>query len=383
MKHIEARFRAVTPCFAGSGEGNAELRLPSIKGVLRFWWRAYAYAAFIDESDGNRTVRWMRRSEDDLFGSSETGQSRLAMRLDVTTGPRVLGKGEVLQDDDGGKVGAGGRYLGYGVLEAFPNKRRGTQAGELIRPCLAAPFEFVLRLGAKDAVPLRRVEPALRLLGLAGGLGARARKGYGSLNLISLQGDGVEDWRPPGTIDDYRDQLTSLLGTMAACDREPEISALSSGARVELMFEDIRSPMEVLDEYGKAMIRYRSWGRKGKILNNEPSRCLFPEDHGWMKGEETARDFHPRRAVFGLPHNYGKGMEVKPQNHGRRASPLLFHVHQFGGRYAGIALLLRSRFLPEGEKIVARDRAVPANPDWTVLTNFLDENGKRRIWPNG
>ncbi len=382
MKHIEARFRAVTPCFAGSGEDRAELRLPSIKGVLRFWWRAHAYAAFVGERDGNRAVQRMRQCENDLFGSSETGQSRLAMRLDVKTGPRVLEKGEVLQDDDATMIRPGARYLGYGVLEAFASERKGTQAGELIRPCLAAPFEFVLRLGAKDAAPLRSVEPALRLLGLAGGLGARARKGYGSLNLISLQGDGVEDWRSPGTIDDYRDQLTSLLGTTAACDREPEFSAFSSQARVELLFES-RAPMEVLDDYGKAMVRYRSWGRNGKILEREPSCRRFPEDHDWMKDKAIASNFHPRRAVFGLPHNYGKGIEVKPQKHGRRASPLLFHVHRFGKRYAGIALLLRSRFLPEGEKILARGKAVSANPDWTVLTDFLDENGKRRIWPDG
>ena len=382
MECIEARFRVITPCFAGSGEGNAELRLPSIKGVLRFWWRAYAYAAFIGEGGGNGAVRRMRRCEDDLFGSSETGQSRLAMRLDVTTRPRILGKGKVLEDEGGRQVGSGARYLGYGVVEAFANKRKGTDAGQLVRPCLTAPFEFTVRIGAKDAAPLRRVEPALRLLGLAGGLGARARKGYGSLNLISLQGDGVGEWRPPGTINDYRDQLTSLLDTAAACHREPEISAFSSHARVELLFES-RAPMEVLDDYGKAMVRYRSWGRNGKILDGERSRCRFPEDHNWMKGDATAKDFHPRRAVFGLPHNYGKGVEVRPQIHGRRASPLLFHVQQIGERYAGIALLLRSRFLPAGEKILARGRAVPANTDWNVLTSFLDENGKRKIWPYG
>ncbi len=380
MKHIEARFRAVTPCFAGSGEDGAELRLPSIKGVLRFWWRAHAYVAFVGKYNVNRAVQRMRQCENELFGSSETGQSRLAMRLDVKTGPRVLEKGEVLKGDGALTIGPGARYLGYGVLEAFASKNKGTQAGELIRPCLAAPFEFVLRLGAKDAAPLRSVEPALRLLGLAGGLGARARKGYGSLNLISLKGAGVEDWQPPGTIDDYRHQLTSLLDTAAACGREPEFSAFSSHAQVELLFES-RAPMEVLDDYGKAMVRYRSWGRNGKIFEGEPSCRRFPEDHDWMKGKATDSNFHPRRAVFGLPHNYGKRTNVKPEDHDRRASPLLFHVHRFGEGYAGIALLLRSRFLPHGEKILARDKAVSANPDWTVLTDFLDENRKQRIWP--
>jgi len=141
--------------------------------------------------------------------------------------------------------------------------------------------------------------------------------------------------------------------------------------------------MEVLDDYGKAIVRYRSWGRNGKILGGESSHRMFPEGQNWMKGNATAKDFYPRRAVFGLPHNYGKEVGVRPQNHSRRASPLLFHVQQIGKRYAGVALLLRSRFLPADEKIRARGRDVPANPDWNVLKSFLDENGKRRIWPDG
>ena len=40
---IEATYRVVTPMFCGgAGAGSAELRMPSFKGVLRFWWRALA-----------------------------------------------------------------------------------------------------------------------------------------------------------------------------------------------------------------------------------------------------------------------------------------------------------------------------------------------------
>lgn len=43
MIELEARFRIVTPLFmSGSDKLKAELRVPSIKGVLRFWWRALA-----------------------------------------------------------------------------------------------------------------------------------------------------------------------------------------------------------------------------------------------------------------------------------------------------------------------------------------------------
>ena len=386
MKHVKARFKVVTPCFIGSGRCSETLRpLPSIKGVLRFWWRALNYATCADITE-------LRKQENELFGSSNTGQSRIVMRLDMDSPTKFLKRGECLRD--GGKqLGPGARYLGYGVIKA------GQKAGELIHLCFEAPFEFVLRIGAKDKGALRQVEPALRLLGLVGGLGARSRKGYGSLNLTALEGDGIDPWQPPQTVDDYRACLCSLLETAVAYDREPEISAFSSCASIYMMFKNTQSPVEVLDKYGEEMVRYRSWGRDGKILDGETSNKLFSEDHDWMKrkmSHEKARDFHPRRAVFGLPHNYGKNSEVRAQHYSRRASPLLFHIHQIGKRYAGIALLLRSRFLPEDEKIMARGRPVPASPDWQVLKDFLDDkwknaesrgnvdaNRKERIWPDG
>ena len=39
---IRATYRITTPMFCGGAEQQAEFRLPSFKGVLRFWWRAYS-----------------------------------------------------------------------------------------------------------------------------------------------------------------------------------------------------------------------------------------------------------------------------------------------------------------------------------------------------
>ena len=390
MQHLEARFKVVTPCFMGGANANdAELRVPSIKGALRFWWRALTYAECTAEAGPEGAVKQMADQERMLFGSDKVGQSRIVLSLEPSgpkdNRPKTVGRGTVLGDGPDRPVGPGARYLGYGVLEAFASRNKGTKAGELTRDCLQTPFYLVLRIGAKKRETLENVVPALRLFGLVGGLGAKSRKGYGSVNLIGLEGDGLTAWQPPRTVADYRTQLGSLLQPALACPHEPETSAFSARARVELMFENRVEPMAVLDDYGKAMVRYRSWGRNGKILGNEPSDKRFPEDHAWMKGDKRGppTDFHPRRAVFGLPHNYGKSTRVTPQNHDRRASPLFFHVHEIGNRHIGIALLLRSRFLPEGEKIRAGNRSVPARPDWGVLETFLEKNSKRKIWPDG
>ena len=382
MKWLEARFKVVTPCFLGGQSHDAELRLPSIKGALRFWWRSLAYARVAQAGRGDRIIDRLAKEESHLFGSSEAGQSRLIMRLDAKAPLRILEKDTILTDERGAQVGIGARYLGYGVMEAFPNRKKRTEAGQLLRSCVAAPFEFSLRISAAETESLQSIEPAVRLLGMIGGLGSKSRKGYGSLNLIALEGDGVQRWNPPRTDDDYRQDLHELLIDAEVYHQDPEISAFSVNARVDL-FERRGTPLEVLNAYGESMVRYRSWGKNGLILDSERSQCNFREDHDWMYDRPPSPDFHPRRAVFGLPHNYGKRKTVEPQSYNRRASPLFFHIHEIGSRYAGVALLLRSRFLPKDKGIRAGGRTVRAREDWTILTDFLDGNKQRTIWHHG
>ena len=390
MKRIKAKFQVVTPCFLGGAnhEEEAELRLPSIKGALRFWWRALNYAQIMPaQKKNNGIIASLREKEGKLFGSSDQdqGQSSLIMHLSAESQkPLEIEAGEVLCDKPGKVVGVGARYLGYGVMEAFARPKNNIEAGQLTRPCLKVPFEFTLQIGAREQKYLEDVLPALKLLGLLGGLGSKSRKGYGSLNLIELKGDGVGAWQKPADENEYKKQLSDLLKPTIDHDEEPEISAFYSKTRICLTkFKSINSAMEVLNEYGKEMVRYRSWGKNGKILDDEDSERNFKDDHDWAKGIKWFSNFHPRRAVFGLPHNYGKGVGVEPRNpdYGRRASPLFFHVHKIGGEFVGVALLLCSQFLPPKEMIKAGKKTVPANPNWKVLTDFLDRICDKTIWP--
>ncbi len=370
MKRIQAKFKVVTPCFLGSAAHEAELRLPSIKGALRFWWRALNYARIAQKTNSIIAEELLRQEEGKLFGSSDQGQSPLIMRLDTKSLPKVE-ENEVLRNESGNVVGAGARYLGYGVMDF---------RGKLTRSCLKAPFEFDLQIGVreKDTEKLNQILPALKLLGLLGGLGSKSRKGYGSLNLISICNG---NWQAPASEGDYEKCLLELLKTALQYESEPEISAFSSHARIDLTNTKFKrdTAMSVLNQYGEEMVRYRSWGRNGKILDNEFSKRKFKDDHDWAKRQ--LHNFHPRRAVFGLPHNYEKGIGVKPQNYDRRASPLFFHIHKINSGYIGITFLLRSRFLPSNERILANKQSVPAKPDWTVLTEFMGIVSTKTIWP--
>ncbi len=381
MKKIQAEFHITTPCFLGSAGENAELRIPSIKGALRFWWRALSYAQY----DGN--IRKWSKHEQYLFGSSDRGQSGFLMRLtESKLGNDIHRHGSYM--DHGKDVGEGVRYLGYGLMKAF-----GPQAGALERSCLWNPkgLTFSLNFLARNTDVLDEIVPAIKILGLLGSVGSRSRKGFGSLTLTRLIGDGISPWHNPANRDEYNRAIRELLSTSGNWEEEPRISAFYCGSRIDCLLEGDNA-LDLLNKYGEAMIRYRSWGKNGYILNGKlHSEKRFSEDHDWFKREKTDAQFHPKRAVFGLPHNYfnpedQERAEVKPQQHDRRASPLFFHVHRYGeGNHAGVALLMRSQFLPDNERIKARNKAVPAKPDWSVLTDFLDEKeyfaNSITLWP--
>ena len=64
---LTATFAVTTPLFLGGADlqnGRPELRPPSIKGVLRFWWRALAWS----RHDGDLSK--IHSAEAELFGAA-------------------------------------------------------------------------------------------------------------------------------------------------------------------------------------------------------------------------------------------------------------------------------------------------------------------------
>lgn len=403
---IDAAYEVATPMFCGGAdpEKHAELRLASFKGALRFWWRALAWSRL-----GGR-LEAIRREEDGLFGSAEGGQSRVLMKLDLPDrAPKILEKGSVLNvpsRSSANVVGDGARYLGYGVMEAFASRNKAK--GQLTRACLEAPFQFTVRIRCRDLDGKRResLENALIALGTFGGMGAKSRKGYGSLVLRSLCADGEERWKPPSDIAGLESAIRRLCGDVNG-HALPEFTALSDLSRWVLAPSGKAEPLEMLDLVGRELIRYRSWGYGGKILGSERSEKRFKDDQELMKSLKARSmepSTHPRRIAFGLPHNYGK-QQVGPWNDhrggarkdlDRRASPLFIHIHKCGPSPVAVLSFLPARFLPEGRADISvggrkvkqrpeEDERNPENELYRPINGFLDRllDGNKRKEPFG
>ena len=379
---IEATYRAVTPLFcAGADRSRPELRLPSFKGALRFWWRALAWTRYAGD------LTQIRQREDSLFGSAGGGRSRVLMRLErADQEPKACDTGSVLTAAAGGRepVGAGARYLGYGVMEAFGSGKRGTKAGQLTRGCLRAPFQFTVQLRCSSLceTELALLSDALVALGTLGCMGARSRRGYGSLVLQTLLVNDKRCWSAPESLDDLQAAIGKLREGQGAASL-PEYTAFSSGARHVLLSGSTAKPLQLLDLIGREFVRYRSWGRNGKILGDVDSEKNFRNDHDLMKGRRPMK--HPRRIAFGLPHNYGK-RQVVPEGRtlDRRASPLFIHIHECGGAPVAVLSFLPARFLPRETTIsVDRTEVLMApepelyRPVHCFLDRLLDRNRRK------
>lgn len=378
LRTIEATYHAVTPVFcAGADPNQPELRAPSFKGVLRFWWRALVWSRFGGDLEG------IQGEEQRTFGGPTSGASRVAVQIafDGASPTHILKKNSILRvgGETGQVVGDGARYLGYGLMEAFASKIRNTESGQLLRACYSAPFSFTVRLRCRDLndVELTAVCRALQAVGLFGGLGARTRRGYGSVVLRELRIDGKQEWQEPSALEGLDSVMRGCIPT-GGPERLPQYTAFCRQSRIVIVTEQSAGALDLLDLVGREMVRFRSWGKNGTILGGEKSLKLFTEDHDLMNQSPNERNRHPQRIAFGLPHNYGKRDEDKVEPAGsdrRRASPLFIHIHECSNRAVAILTFLPAEFLPGDTKINVGGKHVGLVRDeslWKPVEDFLD-----------
>lgn len=390
MKTLSASFEIVTPMFiGGSDQQTAQLRPSSLKGALRFWWRAlnWSRVCALHGSDQNAALRQLHADESRLFGHAATdnggGQGVFLMQvndLSVKEQKQPFGTGF-----DNGIL----YLLGQG-LGSFRD------GNHCLRPGLAAGGSFDLRLLFRPGTSqgdIASVVQAVQAFGLLGSLGSRARHGLGSVALTRLSSEGLDlpAWSVPTTVAAYRSALTALLADARRAPGLPPLSAFSAESRIDLSMQRSgkEAAVKLLADLGREQQAYRSYGKDGKV-NGKPSERKFVPDHDLAREVANGRPASsaPQRVVFGLPHNYffssdNAKVDVNYRPDGeeaRRASPLLLHIHRLGeGQAVAVHTLLRARFLPGDRPGVTmkpgRGRAidnVPVTVDWSVLTHYLD-----------
>lgn len=384
IDRLSVDLEIVTPLFLGGAnpQGPPELRPPSVRGALRFWWRAWHQACA-----PSATAEELYRAESEVFGATD-GASPFTLRL--------AGRPRWFREKR--QVASGINYLLYGL-----HTHRKGESDVQYRPAFVAgrnaPITLTVAVRA-PAAPWQGKLDVLRALWLLcnlGGLGARTRRGAGAL-APSRTPDCWPSSLPPlkleaGSPSELRDNLAQALRLLitGAPPAEPpmrEVPALHPKTARILVFNN-RKPWPsweaALEQVGANMRSFRQ-----RYCLNDPD-----SDYHAVKAF-IGNTAHPaprqtvERAAFGLPLNFyyrslpGSQEEKKASITGtagdeqgidRSASPLHFRVVKLArGGYAVVVLVFDTPLLPDGcnlDLVTGETHAQCKPPGRNIINKYL------------
>jgi len=378
IQELRAEYCISAPLFMGGHdplEQGDMLRPPALKGALRFWWRALNWSRLRQQSDSDKAaLKNLHKEEADLFGSA-SGQSGQQAKFLL----RLGGKLDHKEIADKERLDPGLAYLmGQGMYDRTDGSKKEGLTGKVTLRC-------ILRPNGLNEQQILELQQALLALGLLGSVGARARKGFGSLSIHALARNNQNIPIPQDLIE--LGVWIKETAQKSLNDSLPPFTALSSQTHfwhLPLKPKNGNTAKALLSEYGRQMMSYRLSDKSA--IGGIQGKGLFKSDSRELRKylENASPEQAPRRAVFGLPNNVffmdcKKTVEVNPSIQQRRASPLLAHLHEFpNGQRVMLATLFPAQFLPENEKVTIKSNSLrPVSllflPDWTVIDRFITQ----------
>ena len=398
LRSLEVELEAVTPLWIGGASRQTELRPPSVRGCMRFWFRALAGGLLGEE------VRSIWEAEGAVFGNTLRASS-VVVRLfgSPRTSVSVVGEAEQLP---------GLAYMFWSVLQ---QKRDAILPGERFRLRLnSRPFPFApvdvagRTLGMAESFEMAAA--SLWLLVRLGGVGARMRRGAGGMCAIS---------EPAG----WPEQLPSLVSTA----RTPAELAAELGAGLERVrlaagwagrLPADPSSYDVLHERVCQLYlvdtTFPSWweavnwaGEQFRAFRVEHKLDATGVAALLLEGRMAARTI--QRAILGLPITFffksifaeltGRGIDprearrkasatVSPARGLGRTSPLFFRILPLAGTptsYVVLMGLFRSRLLPDHEMMVKpadfslRPARVDVPTDYSLIDRWFEHVRRQQV----
>jgi len=332
-------WEVVTPLFLAGADAqdiqSEGLRCASLKGMLRWWWRATC---------AQSEVKDLAEHEGRLFGDTVHGQGctiRSSSMKSFVSAPTING--------------SLGYLLGQGLYH---------HAKKTLRPAVNPGSCFSASLS--NRLQSSELDRAWRAMSLLGGMGARSRRGFGSL------APAESPWTQPSDL--HRD-IQSFLASLPSASKT--WSHLTPDSRFVVLPTAFDSWQSALTTLGDALLRFRQ-SLGGVTAPYGPDHDLVSDY--LHKGRALPKA--PLRAAFGIPHNYyfkssKKQVQFLWEANDRRASPLHLHISKLNtGSYVAVAILFDGPFLPDGKQLKtktrhARECRVPI-PDYRAIHQFLD-----------
>lgn len=370
---LERKYNLITPVFGGgvkAGENDLTTFIngKSVRGQLRFWWRATSSAQFETASD-------MREVEEEIWGAASSDDRKLPSQIQITVSDfsreNEGSPFEVIEKHrrDGTKAPAlkNNEEIApsYATFPLQPQGQEARTVGWKSKEVALGSFTIHLKYPSRYDEDVRS---ALWAWEAFGGIGARTRRGFGAIELIGSRADRVEN--ELGSLGDTTNAVLERLRGEDFVDYVAEGAGLSGVPHLtrNTIFKLTRitgNAHQGWTELINALKKFRQERNPG----NHPkpaSRSRWPEPDNirHITGQEypghdrpicQIDDVYPRGA-FGLPivfqfdtNRHGsyeestdpRKTQLQLEKHDRWASPLILKPLALGnGKYVGIALYL-------------------------------------------
>ena len=404
-------LKTITPVIGGGVEPYEPdevdvVRVPSIRGMLRWWWRLlYGCPEDDGETLFQREARlWGGVSVDPRGKGTGALKSRVRVRLEVKSRGEAEPAGEHRSKDATSVPSTGatwtlGKGLGYALFPLQANeterKKPANRGKALFTRKIRTGVGFVLTLDLRpeaDQPPsqseMNQILTTLWAWTHLGGIGARTRRGFGALALagratIRWHGEEQEEWESlfdPGDLRAFSGRLREVLRLSHQASSNGWARTLLTSARHTAPDAAHRGSLELLKQFRQGDDVGRDGPSKG---SNMPGRSRWPEPNLLRllrntDGKKRSWDHDPPgalkdhlaemgapRAAFGLP-IVVKFKDVKGEknldtaadatleapNSERWASPLLLRPVQFGEDDYRCLVLVLARQAPSRVKVI-------------------------------
>jgi CRISPR-associated protein Cmr1 len=327
---------------AGADGQTPELRAASIKGVIRYWWRAL---------QGEPNLEELRKRETELFGGAgseggkeKKGGRKSAVKIFVSLYPE---KGDVSNDSfcDNQRNNPKNpdlNYLFYSV-RAMQNRR-------YFHPLTPFKVTFIARKSEDIQEALR----AFLAASLFGGLGSRTRRGGGSFWIKKIEADKMyvelpENINSPADLKNYIQKVVSPKNYAEdySCLKKANLYIYD----FQKVYDFQKDWIKALNTVATPFVRFRR--------ENQAKAALTP--------------------IFGLPLSHKNGniksnIKVYPKIE-RRASPLVVKIIAARNKeektvFFPVFLCFSNRFLPENYTLEINKEG-KTKPNKKLLDKFL------------
>ncbi len=327
MNTANYSIEIITPCFCSGAkaEQQAEIRAPSIRGQLRWWFRTLG--GFKSLAAQGKTLR---QQENEIFGNA-AGNSGTASRVVVRVAgnPSASLRSQTTKDSDlmDARMGSDRGYL----LFPLRNKPRGVFDG-------STPARFQLSVQWRgSSEQWIDIQSLVTVFGHLGSLGFRSRRAMGALAFEI----GAYD-------------LASALGRFTTSNRL---------ILRQLPADNSRNAISVLARWLKG------WRAHGRTADHQHAHAPEPphnpgfrfarNDHDAGFNRDVSETYRPalglpiiQRYATGNPSNWDFGSGSPRQPKGRFASPVLLRPHRDAqGKWHSLVIFADAHKWPDSHQV--------------------------------